>query len=268
MLRVGVIDDEPRSLVDLARRLEATGLCEVVCRATDPVEGLALLQETAPELVLLDIEMPGLDGLALAAALPALTAVVFVSAHASHALAAFDVAAIDFVLKPVDDHRFCRMIERVRRRLRSVAGAEGPPENLLILETSRGRVLCPEAEILVVFAEGDMSRVLIRGDRQIFCLRSLKHFEQLLRVDRFVRLDRSTALNLDVVRNLRALPGGKAELILADSNLPVIVGRAAAGRLRSLLPGCQSARKIDPFAGSRSGPEPTELITEWRRVRP
>lgn len=237
MLRAGVIDDEPRSLSDLVRRLESTGHCEVVCRATDPVEGFALLQDAAPDFVLLDIEMPGLDGLALAAALPATTAVVFVSAHASHALAAFDVAAIDFVLKPVDDHRFDRMIERVQRRLEPMLGDEGISGNLLVLETRRGRILCPKAEILGVFAEGDMSRVLMRGDRQVYCLRGLKHFEQILQTDRFVRLDRSTVLNLDAVRSLRVLPDAKAEVVLADSALPVTLGRAAAGRLHSLLPG-------------------------------
>ena len=71
MLRVGVVDDEPRSLADLVRRINATERCKVVCQTTDPVEGLAFLQETAPDVAFLDIEMPGLDGLALAAALPA-----------------------------------------------------------------------------------------------------------------------------------------------------------------------------------------------------
>lgn len=235
MLRAGVIDDEPRSMADLCRRLEATGLCEIVCSATDPLEGLALLQKTQPDFVLLDIEMPGLDGLALAAAVSHATAVVFVSAHASHALAAFDLSAVDFVLKPVDNSRFNRMMDRLQQRLSStVAGAVGDG-GLLVLETRKGRILCPEAEILGIFAEGDMSRVLLRGDRQIYCLRSLKYFEQILRAGRFARLDRSTMLNVETVRSLKVLPGAKTELILSDCSLALTVGRAAASRLRSVL---------------------------------
>lgn len=235
MLRAGVIDDEPRSMADLCRRLEATGLCEVVCRATDPVEGLALLQRTTPDFVLLDIEMPGLDGLALAAALTPRTAVVFVSAHASHALAAFDLAAIDFVLKPVDPSRFNRMMDRLQQRLcPAVADAAGTG-GLLVLETRRGRILCPEAEILGIFAEGDISRVLMRGDRQIYCLRGLKSFEQILRTGRFVRLDRSLMLNIEAVRSQKILPGAKSEVVLTDCSLTLTVGRAATSRLRTLL---------------------------------
>lgn len=235
MLRAGVIDDEPRSLADLVRRLEETGLFEVTCQTTDPAAGLQLLHQTTPDVVFLDIEMPGLDGLALAAALPASTAVVFVSAYSTHALAAFDLAAIDFLLKPVDDNRFRRMIDRVQRQLSPSDGQDAAPGALLVLETRRGRVFCPEPEILGVFAEGDMSRVLMRGDRQVYCLRGLKHFEQTLDNERFARIDRSTLINLDAVRALKPMSGAKTEVALSDSALPLTFGRAAASRLRRCL---------------------------------
>lgn len=234
MLRTAVIDDEPRSLADLARRLEATGLFEVVIRSTDPLQGLAETRAQAPDLVVLDIEMPGLDGITLAGALPQGIGVVFVSAHSVHALAAFDVAAIDFLLKPVDDARFARMVERVHRR-RPIRPEGDDDEGLLVIETRRSKVLCPQAEILAVFAEGDMSRLHLRGDRQLYCPKGLKHFAQVLPPPGYLRLDRSTILNLAAVRETRALPAAKTEVVLADSASPLVMGRAAAARLRQAL---------------------------------
>lgn len=234
MLRAAVIDDEPRSLAHLVWRLEATEHFEVVVRATDPLQGLEEVRAQTPDLVVLDIEMPGLDGIALASALPPGIGVVFVSAHSVHALAAFDVAAIDFLLKPVDDARFARMVERVRQR--HAAPSEGDDEEgLLLIDTRRGRVLCPPTEILAVFAEGDMSRLHMRGDRQVYSPRSLKHFEQLLEPPGYLRLDRSTILNLAAVRGMRPLPAAKTEVLLADSASPLVMGRAAAVRLRQAL---------------------------------
>lgn len=235
MLTAGVIDDEPRSLRDLVRRLEETGICSVVCQSTDALQGLALLQSARPDFVLLDIEMPGLDGLALAAALPPSTGVIFVSAHSTHALSAFDMAAIDFLLKPVDSARFDRMMSRVQARFAPQVAGEPAQAGLLALETRRGRFLYPEAEILGIFAEGDMSRVLLRGDRQLYCLRPLKHFEQVLRSGRLIRLDRSTFLNLDAVRAVRPMPNAKAEITLADLAQPLVIGRAANSRLAQAL---------------------------------
>ncbi len=235
MLRVGVIDDEPRSLADLTRRLLECGYCEVVCQSTDPLKGLALIQQTEPDFVLLDIEMPGLDGLSLAAALPPKTQVVFCSAHSAQALAAFDVAAIDFILKPVEDSRFDRMIERVRQRFAPMAAGEVMHSGLLTLETRRGRLLYPEAEILAIFAEADTCRVLLRGDRHIYCLRPMKSFEQLLRPERFLRVDRSTILNIEALRGIRGLAGSKADITLADSNETLTLGRAAASRLQQAI---------------------------------
>ena len=126
-------------------------------------------------------------------------------------------------------------MDRVHRRLLSSSTEDTASGGLLVLETRRGRVLCPEAEILGVFAEGDMSRVLMRGDRQIYCLRGLKHFEQVLRPGRFARLDRSAMLDLEAVRELQVEPGAKIEVSMTDSLQPLSFGRAAGSRLRKAL---------------------------------
>ena len=235
MLRVGVIDDEPRSLADLVRRLIDCGQCQVVCQSTDPLKGLALIQQEMPDFVLLDIEMPGLDGISLAAALPPKTQVVFCSAYSAQAIAAFDVAAIDFILKPVDNARFQRMLERVRKRLSSPEAHDQLQSGLLTLETRRGRLIFPEAEILAIFAEADTCRVLLRGDRQVYCLRPMKILEALLRPERFARVDRSTILNIEAIRSIRVLAGSKADITLADSAEPLTLGRAAASRLQRAI---------------------------------
>src|SRR5262249_45960451 len=100
-LRAFLVDDEPLALKRLARLLEATGRVEIVGRATDPARALAQLASAAPDVVFLDIHMPGLSGLQVAERVPARAMVVFTTAYEQHAVAAFEVNAVDYLLKPI-----------------------------------------------------------------------------------------------------------------------------------------------------------------------
>lgn len=90
-------------------------------------------------------------------------------------------------------------------------------------------------ETFSVFAEGDMSRVLLRGDRQIHCLRPLKHFEGMLVSGCHHRIDRFTILNIEAVRELRPMAGARGAVVLSDSEQVMTIGRAGTSRLRQLL---------------------------------
>jgi two-component system response regulator AlgR len=149
-----VVDDEPLARLRLRSLLEtiAEPRCEVVAEAADAAGALDALRAHEADLLLLDIRMPGRSGLALAAALramPAPPAVVFVSAHAEHALAAFDLDAVDYLTKPVRRERLQAALLRVRER-RPRAAAEAP----VLVVHDRGRVLrLPLAEVLYLKAE-------------------------------------------------------------------------------------------------------------------
>src|SRR2546423_1463724 len=122
-LRAYLVDDEPLALKRLARLLEAAGGVEIVGRATDPAKALAPIAESAVDVVFLDIQMPGLSGLEVAAKLSRDVRVVFTTAYDQHALAAFEVNAVDYLLKPIDSDRLKATLERLSSR-RGEPGAD------------------------------------------------------------------------------------------------------------------------------------------------
>lgn len=114
-MRVLLVDDEPPALCRLARMLKRFPDVEVVGEAADGVAELEAIRTLRPDLVLLDVRMPRMDGLAVAAAGDALPPIVFTTAHDEHAVSAFDVSAVDYLLKPVTEERLRRALEKVRQ---------------------------------------------------------------------------------------------------------------------------------------------------------
>ena len=136
-MKVLVVDDEAPARRRLIRMLESHDDVEVVAEAQDGLEALERLESHAPDLILLDIQMPGLDGLAMARGhgrvLPTL---IFVTAHDEHALAAFEVGAVDYLLKPVTRERLAAALERVRTR-----PAASAAEEALAMQATLARLL-------------------------------------------------------------------------------------------------------------------------------
>ena len=127
-LRVLVVDDEQPARQELSYQLERIAAVEVAGQAGDGLEALALIDERRPDVVLLDIQMPGRNGFDVARDLLARdvdTRIVFVTAYDEHAIDAFEVNAVDYLLKPVEPERLERAIERVRRRLAAERAADG-----------------------------------------------------------------------------------------------------------------------------------------------
>ena len=115
-LRAFVLDDEPLAVKRLARMLEATGRVEIVGRATDPEDGLAQVAAQAVDVLFVDIHMPGLTGFQVVERLPAGPMIVFTTAHDQHAVQAFEVNAVDYLLKPIERERLDRALDRLLAR--------------------------------------------------------------------------------------------------------------------------------------------------------
>src|SRR5207245_1747498 len=115
-LRAFLIDDEPLALTRLARMLDATGRVEVVGRAINPVDGLAAVAAQPVDVLFLDIHMPGLSGFQVVERVPPGPMVVFTTAHDEHAVRAFEVNAVDYLLKPVERQRLDDALDRVAAR--------------------------------------------------------------------------------------------------------------------------------------------------------
>ncbi len=206
-LRALIVDDEALARLRLRSLLEGCSETpvQVVGEAENAEQALALVNEhgAALDVVLLDIRMPGRDGLQLAAALRLLEqppAVVFVTAHAHHALRAFDLDAVDYLTKPVQRARLQAALSRVQQRRQPSAGA--PPDSPVLVVVERGRVLrLPLAEVLVLKAE--MKYVTLRTATRSYVLDdSLAELETKLG-DGFLRIHRNALVAKNAVRELQ-----------------------------------------------------------------
>ena len=241
-LRILVADDEilasDRLRLLLARVPEAT----LVGTAIDGTEAIALAEQLSPDVVMLDIAMPGLDGIEVARALSRLAhspAVVFVTAFDQFAVAAFEVAAVDYLMKPVDSTRLERALDRARAFLIQRGPDSAPParEAPLFLEEFwasdlSGLVRIAARDIDRVSAERDYMRLHV-GARSWLIHHSMAALEEGLDPALFVRLHRSAIVRRDTITGFARNPSGRWIARLADgSEQPV--GRFYADQVRQI----------------------------------
>ena len=249
-VRVLVVDDEAPARAALRRMLSEDPEVEVVGCCADGKEALTALRAHAPEVLFLDVRMPGLDGFQVVqAAGPRPPRVVFVTAHAGRALEAFDAEAVDYVLKPFDDERFARALSRAKVAARAdrtlalaarlsaeVSGpaAEAPRylERIAIPDREGVRVV-PIAEIDWIEAQ-DYYVEVHSGGRGYLLRRSLKQLEERLDPRIFARVHRSAIVNVGRIESLRPASHGERDLLLRDGT-QLKLSRMYRDRLASLL---------------------------------
>jgi len=217
-MRVLIVDDEPPARARLRRLLDSMQDVEIAGEARDGEEALAQVTALAPEAIFLDVQMPGASGLDVAASLadPA-PAVVFVTAFDQYALQAFDAAAVDYLLKPVEPERLARAVQRLRKK---VAGASArlAPAKLLIPDRGRTHVV-PVADILWLEA-ADNYVVVHTADRAPLMRRPLGALLADLG-EAFIRCHRSAAVALAHVVAVEPLEKGDATIRMhGDSRVP------------------------------------------------
>lgn len=214
-LRVLVVDDEPVARRRLRRLLDALPDLEVVAEAEDGTEALERVREHAPDVAFLDVRMPGMDGLELARALAGRTHVVFTTAHDAHALAAFEAAAVDYLLKPVRRDRLERAVERVRSLAR---GVDAGRVAALLEQVAAGRpaasdpqrIVARRGDVVELFDPRDVTRfraasgyvVFAHGGREHVVDETLNALEARLAPLGFFRAHRSELVSLGRVRAL------------------------------------------------------------------
>lgn len=230
MMRVLIVDDEPIALRGMRRLLGAEPDVEIVGEAGSGKAAVAAIADLQPDLVLLDIQMPVMDGLEVVATVgPAnMPAVVFVTAYDKYAVDAFDLNAADYVLKPVDPERLSRAIARARQRL--VTGDHGDLEERLMRVIERTRPVQPERlvvrsagriqfvdaeDIDWISAEDNYVRIYAAG-RTYLMRETVGGMEARLDPARFVRIRSSTIVRIARIREIRPLLNGTFELQLQD----------------------------------------------------
>ena len=227
-LRAVIIDDEPHARAKLRRFLGSDPRVEVVGEAGDGVAAVQLLEDTRPDLVFLDIQMPELDGFGVLEELdPTVNPqVVFVTAHDQHAIRAFEVRALDYLLKPVDPERFEEAVDRAVEA--HLAGTPSEPRAVL-------SELAPERRTLDRFLVRTRSRMVLVPAREVDWIGSasnyvelhcgkethlvrgtLQSLEERLDPARFLRIHRSTIVNIDRVKELHPWSHGDLMVVLHD----------------------------------------------------
>lgn len=235
------VDDERPALDDLARMLRASPAVARVEKAGSADEALVVLaQERGLDALFLDVRMPGLDGLELTRVLRRFEhqpAVVFVSAYDDFAVDAFELAALDYLVKPVSRRRLDEAIERVARHAGTAPGtpAEGLDEDVLPVDTLRGggTRLLARSSILYLQAHGDYVRVA--ADEGRFLLRArLSELEERWAHHGFVRVHRGFVVNLRRAVEVRPRLNGTAVVVMSDG-AEVPIARRQVGDLRRRL---------------------------------
>jgi two-component system, LytTR family, response regulator len=229
-IRALVVDDEPLAREHIRMLLEGETDVAVVGECRDGAEAVAAIRRDKPDLVFLDVQMPELDGLEVVEHLgPAdLPAVVFVTAYDRHALRAFDLHAVDYLLKPFDRSRFHKALRKARaellhetrsaiaRRLEALIEdlkAPAVPLERVVIRCS-GRILFVKTEqIAWIEAEGNYVRVAVGGDTHLL-RETLSALERRLDPGRFVRIHRCSIVNIDRVRELHPLFHGDFTVVM------------------------------------------------------
>lgn len=251
-VRTLIVDDEPLARDHLRSLLDVRGDIVIVGECGDGASAIASIRSVPPELVLLDVQMPEYDGFDVVREIGAehMPAVVFITAYDQHALAAFEVQALDYILKPVNRIRLNRAIDRIVRLLR-VERATADPTPLAravqSMPSSRAgadrlavrageRVLYLRmAEIDWVEAADDVVRLHV-GKQAFEHRTTLAQLERKLPARAFVRIHRSTIVNIDRVREFQPWFQGDWIIVLADGTR-LQSGKSYRARVRELIEG-------------------------------
>jgi len=239
LIRTLLVDDEGPARDRLRKMLAALPEVEIIGEAADGVEALERIDELRPDLLFLDIQMPGCSGLEVAASLPSpRPRVIFCTAFDQYAIDAFELHAVDYLLKPVTRARLAKAIEHVRgippgnadKALDKVAGSERlHPRRFLARRGGRYRVV-PQGEVCCFSSEEGLTRLRTR-EREYWIQPTLADLESRLNPVFFFRLSRSSIVNLNEIHEVIPLTGGHGEVVL-KSGLRLEVSRR---RMKDLL---------------------------------
>jgi len=254
-IRTILVDDEPLAIQGLELRLEPHEDIEIIDKCLNGREAIRSIKTHKPDLVFLDIQMPGFDGFSVIQGLmevePPLF--VFVTAYSDHAIRAFEADAADYLMKPVDETRLADTLDRIRQRLSEKRGVEeigrlkevlaevapdaaetmgdgsdAPAANRfekLINVKDRGQIFRVDVDTIErIDAAGDYM-CIYTGDNTLILRETMKDLERRLDPRRFQRVHRSTIVNLDLVRQVKPHTNGECFLVL-DSGAQVKVSRS------------------------------------------
>jgi two-component system LytT family response regulator len=242
VIRVLIADDEKPARDRLRQLLAAHADMEIAGDAETGVQAMQLAGELKPDLLLLDIQMPGCSGIDVAACLPQPRPhVIFCTAYDQHAVDAFELHAVDYLLKPISRTRLAEALDRVRSRspesrdsrLDSVARAPRTAPTRFLVRSASSYLVIGEARVLYFSSEDGLTR-LVGENAQYWMDPTLNELEQRLDPVRFFRVSRAALINLNAVAEVHPLPGGSGEVLLKNGQRLEVSRRRFRDLLQSL----------------------------------
>lgn len=240
MLRALLVDDEPPAR-DLLRRLLAphAAKIEVIGEARSVADAAEKCARLKPDVVFLDVQMPREDGFALLPRLsPPLPTVIFVTAYDAFAVRAFEVNAVDYLLKPVATERLARALARLADSTPAhpeAATTVLAASDLIFLRSDRGVRTAAVSALTHIEAEENYTRVHLADGTAVLIRRAMSEWEKILPSDLFVRVERSLLVNRTAVRDLEIVSRDIARAHLTGRTAPLTLARRASLRLRQAL---------------------------------
>jgi two-component system, LytTR family, response regulator len=231
--RVLIVDDEPLARRFLHRLLVRDGGVGDIRQCVNGLEARAEIARTRPDIMFLDVEMPGLSGADLLDSLPpeSLPVTIFTTAYSQHAIKAFELQACDYLLKPFDEARFSKALQRAK----SSVEAARPPRRGAKLSVRAGTrtVLLDADQILMVAADDNYVKIHVEG-RAFLHRSTLAAVEQVLQDVHFLRVHRGVLVNMAQVREIVPLDQRRLQLVLRDGAVAP-VSRRFRDRVRAYL---------------------------------
>lgn len=232
--RAVIVDDERLARKELRSLLAEHPLIEIVGEANSVKSAATLIHNAQPDVVFLDIQMPGASGFQLLEQIDPTIKVIFVTAFDAYAIRAFDVNALDYLLKPINPARLATAIARL---LNSETQPSSPPRKLeysdrLFLEISGRAQFLKLDQIVCIRAAGDYSDVISTDGKPALILKSLKEWAERLPDNHFVRIHRSTIINLEFVERVEGHFNRSYQIHLRHLPEPLLVSRRYAAQLK------------------------------------
>lgn len=250
MIRVAIVDDEPLARRRIRGLLVEAGDVEVIAECANGMEAMEMLEESPPDLLFLDIQMPEIDGFDVLRAIGVghVPVVVFVTAYDQFALRAFEAHAMDYLLKPFDDERFEATLQRARERIRQQQGDDLDRRVRALLEEARGgrgylqRLVVPTGSRSIFirteqidWIEAERNYVRLHVDGRAYLLReNLSRMASALDPATFCRIHRSTIVNIDRIQAVESLLHGEY-LVMLHSGTKLTSGRSYRRNLHAIM---------------------------------
>lgn len=242
MLRTLICEDEPVARMHLRELVLATAQLTLIGEVGDGDAALEAIERLRPELVFLDIKMPGRSGLEVLRAARHQPAVVFTTAYDVHAVEAFELGAVDYLLKPFGAERFGKAVERLRARQSAQAAEPSAPQATHLVVRHLGKLIPVSVdEISRISADDDLVQLHVRG-RQLALSETVAALTARLDAARFLRVHRSHVVNLDFVAALEPRDANRLSVRMRDGSV-VPASRAGTQALRARLGGGRQAAR-------------------------